>query len=71
MEGPGFRGVGWGFSNPALNRQASDHDARPFHGFHEDCASMALGKGTQDGLLAFFDVGVNGVKGEIDKEVHS
>ena len=48
-----LRGAGGGFCDPSLDRDTSDHNVGPFHGFHEDRAFATFGEGTEDGLLHF------------------
>ena len=66
-----LRGVGGSFCDPALDRNTSDHNAGPLHGFHEDCALTTFSEGTKDGFATFSYLGFDGVKRKVDEEVHS
>ena len=65
-----LRGVGGSFCDPALDRDTSYHNAGPLHRFHEDCAFATFGQGTKDGFATLCYLGFDGVKREVDEEVH-
>ena len=56
--------------DPSLGGDVTYDDPGPFGGFNEQAFGGSLGEDSEDGVAGLFDLGVDGVVGEEDGEVH-